>query len=351
LDYRCLADRRSLIADKKFLLACSSFGVTGFQFSSDKVLPHLRKWETGTAVGMNFFGRGYCYLRMFREGFRMRVARILGPVAYLADVCLLYRLAGLSNMAVKFRFVGPGLVHCEEDDVKNVRSGRDVYAEVLGLLELCGDARVGSEFGVGSYSQDSSVLAIPGLKTGGISMSGGDVVRSEHGVAGKVYCAECTFNVNPSGHAKRCRKVRHRDPVAELVGDALHSLDVKALVVSMFPVGTHYTEIVKRYMVSSSQRWYLLEVRPDLKNQPHSDHTYANVFESMYHGEFRVNYLCWLKRDLEANGGEDVYSRGVDVLKFLRGFDDDDVGLSGWVICVHWVIWLVVGVLVCVGIS
>lgn len=249
----------------------------------------------------------------------MRVARILGPMPLLADVCLLYRLAGRAHISVKFTFVGPGLLHCEEADVRESRSGRDVYAEMLGLIEMCEDVRIGS---VVDDSRQNIGLSVAGLEDklpDSLLESPRVSVKTSLGPMAKVRCTRCGFDVNPVGHGDRCRKVRQRDAAAELLGDSLHSMDVKVLVVSMFPKGTHYTEIVKEYVVSSSQRDYLLGIRPDLKSCSYSDHTYANIFETMYCGEFRDKYLCWLRRDLELHGGEDVYSRSVEVLRFLRG--------------------------------
>ena len=263
-DVRCHAARRSLVADRALAMAAMSNSVPGFAYLHEQVLVAVRRFETGGVYSVASYGRGYCYLWMVRPGLRMRVARILGPVPYLREFLVVLRLVGSRVAKVRLRVVAEGLLHCEEGDSEVLV--RDVVAEMHGLLLMDEHMRVGAE---------ETVMA-----------------------SGKVFCQVCRTMINPVGHVFRCRPQRIRRPVAELLGDAVHALDVKTLLVMALPYGAHYTEHSKRFLVASAQRQWLESVGVKLP-VGYSDHTWASEFESRYHGPMRRAYIAWLAGELQ----------------------------------------------------
>jgi len=289
---QCHAGVAVALKDRGFLQACMDMDIPGFQFSSGTILPSVRKWATGTVIGPRAFGRGYCYLSLFVNEMRARVARILGPVPYVTDVCMLFRLAGSSQAFVGFRSVAEGLYHCEKGFVK--KTGRQVFEELLGLIALGPRSRLGIA--------DSSVALLAG--------------RPE-----RFFCEVCGFDVVKLGHEARCRKFVAKDMAAALVGDARHALDVKLLLTQCTPSGTQYTILSQVYISAIAQKEYLEMAMPMLFVEGLSVHSIASRFECLYTGTFRRRYLCWLCADLarRSDVGFDaeegmrlVYSLGVE---------------------------------------
>jgi len=308
----CLAERSTLELDRQFAVGAVTFSLTGFQFRSKKILSHLRKYETGTVMGLESFGRGYCYLGLFREAMRFRVARVLGPVPFVSDVALLYRLAGRDVHRYTVRSVSQGFFHCERSD--EVIDGKDMFALLLGLVEMWPDARIGS----GGFSWVNC------SRCGKYVQPIAHVCRPDTAGKSKVWCDRCCCFVVGEDHEKRCRPKISRDVGRELVGDALHGLDVKmGLVYSLLP-GMQLTEVAKEFVSASAQRNYLQSVEPGLLPEGCSDRQWSNLFESKYDGVFRDKYLDWFSAELEEQYGRSIARSDY----FRRGLPD-----HGWIQC------------------
>jgi len=294
---KCRAMNSVLHLDRQFLLGAITFSLPGFQFRSDRVLPHLRKFETGTVMGLSAFGTGYCYLGLFREAMRFRVARILGPVPYIADVCLMYRVAGLSRHSYAIRAAGQGFFHCEL--VNEVFSGKDTNSALIGLVEMDAKARIGVARVEYCHCFHCCEMVDPvGHVCDGVRRD-----EEDKGKGVKVWCDKCQCNVKPEGHYFRCRPKVSRSISRELVGDALHALDVKMALAYAAPVGTHLTEVAKDFVSSSSQRAYLERLEPEALPHGCSDRRWSNLFESRYSEQFRWDYLHWFEGELMVRFG------------------------------------------------
>jgi len=119
----------------------------------------------------------------------------------------------------------------------------------------------------------------------------------------KKYCSVCGFFVVADGHVDRCRVPVVRDPGAELIGDAVHAMDVKVCLVRAMPSGTKYTEMAKSFLSASAQKAYLQGVEPEACLQSSSERTWSTAFEVSYCGDFRLSYLEWLVSQVLAVDG------------------------------------------------
>lgn len=263
VEAKCSAEAITLRRDAEFLLACLSYKIPGFQFSQERLLPAVRSWATGTVVGPDYFGQGYCYLRFFRERFRFRVARILGPVPLVSDVCMMFRLAGEFSASVVIRAASEGCFHVERS-LRSV-SGRSIYMELLGLIAMNPLSRIGVE-------------------SSGVE---------------RFYCERCKYLVVKDGHELRCTVPIPADPVGDLVGDARHALDVKLLLSVGCPNGSKLTVLSVNYLSSAGQRSYLEPRFPGIIGKNRSDHSWGSAFERQYCGVFRQEYLEWLVKDFD----------------------------------------------------
>lgn len=259
-DKRCRAVGRVLKADYKLVCDVVSMKTPGFAYLHADLLPGFRRFANGAALGVRAFGTGFCYVILVRPEFRLRVARVLGPLPKLEDLLVLLRASGRFKISVQFRDVMPGILHCEEAGIE--RSGAVVVKELLGLLEMNPNYRIGASYGT-----------IPGPK---------------------VKCDVCGFVVKAEGHAERCRLPRTRRPISELIGDAMHSLDVKLCMALSRSPGVHHTELAKKYLSAVGQKKYLLTQTGVRLDNKASDHTWGSEFETRYAGFFRYNYLEWL---------------------------------------------------------
>lgn len=265
----CLVEQSVSRNDKEFVKAALTMSVPDFAYLRSKGLPGARKWGTGVQLGLAAFGRGYCYLPLFRPEFWFRVARVLGPVPLLLDVLVLLRLAGRSQVRAAVRVSAEGILHL---DLGPYVPAFEVVQELSGYLLLQSDIRIGA----------------------GVD---------------KVHCNRCGYFVVPDGHDERCRIVLGRaDPAAELLGDARHAVDVKEAIVAMSPSGTLYTEVAKDYTSGRAQRCYLVSVDELALPEGRSEHSWGSEFERRYFRDqtFRLCYLRWLHEDLRLRYGTSV---------------------------------------------
>jgi len=267
----CQATGRVAATDRECARIAFQTLVPGFAFRTPHGLPEVRKYETGTISDVAAFGQGYCHLRAIRPLARARVARILGPNSLVADVLLMLRVFGMHKARVSLRAVAPGLYHLEEK--KEEMYVRDLVNEMIGVVKLEPMAQIGSS----DPSQD-------GLRAMQLAMD-----------KGKEHCADCGFMVNPVGHAVRCRVPGAvvRNARLELVGDAIHALDVKLAVVCSNTLDSQLTIVSAKFVSGPAQKEYLQVVDPEAV-QGRSIGSWASEFERRYHGEFRAAYLQWL---------------------------------------------------------
>jgi hypothetical protein len=148
--------------------------------------------------------------------------------------------------------------------------------------------------GPGSGTNVGSGLPVPPGE-GGVSLAAA-------GSQAKVLCAKCGFLVRPEGHESRCAPGGQGSGIpkfvpAAWVGDAVHTLDVRRVLVSrvMDPAARHNAYI--SYVKGEEMARYYLDLvdKPEevIKTQGKlpSTHNLATMFEAHYRGAFRENYL------------------------------------------------------------
>jgi len=96
----CHADEPTLRNDRRLALRALEDSPTEQAFLYQDPRSWVKKLA-GTSMGLHEFGAGYCYLHLIRAEYRMRVARLLGPLPLVADVLRLARLVGV-RVADKF---------------------------------------------------------------------------------------------------------------------------------------------------------------------------------------------------------------------------------------------------------
>jgi len=286
---KCFAEESGLKLDKYLALSALDFSIPGYAYVRDDGLCAVWKMETSSVADIRMFGVGYCYLRLVRPRVRLRVARILGPCPLLLDFLLLYRLTGLSVAFVNVRSVGVDLFHVEESVQK--RTGLELARELLGLVSMSIGARIGMDVGLNEGSAN------------GVDVPIGRKGKVKCGVCGKVVspanhsgckmremmdCTKCGCSVLKAGHESRCRIVVDKDPAMELIGDAMHGLDVKIFAL-YYGRNRGYSKFASELMDARAQRSYLESMGVELGNV--SDHSWGSEFERRYHGEFRKLYL------------------------------------------------------------
>lgn len=318
---KCYAAGRVLARDKELAQAALSFSEIGFAYTKPEGLQRARRWENGAILGMGAFGRGYCYLHLIRPGARMRVARILGPCPMVQDVWLLYRLVGVYEASVCFRGVAPGLTHVEYGGA--MRSGLELSSEMLGLAFMGDAMRLGA-------SLEDAVLDLETVASGVATR-----YYSPIGKKGKAVCSQCRKVVTPQehsdcvvrersfcecckcmvvteGHAGRCILPKVKNPALELVGDAMHALDVKVVAIT-YCDKSQYSQIAGELMSAKAQKRYLQQVGVDLGKKA-SDHSWGSEFERRYCGAFRGDYLKLLGVGLVGSGCENRMPPDVKIV-------------------------------------
>jgi len=171
-------------------------------------------------------------------------------------------------------------------DTKDYRTGRHMAKALLGILQLCPDARLGSSHG----DVDSELFG-----TLSVELSEGKLSDRK---AEKVLCKKCGFYVNPVNHVFRCRVVvPARDAKKELLGDAIHMLDVKLVVTSSVVSSDVYTIVVAKYASKAGQASYMRAVGVDV-GCVRGDRDLSNEFERDYLTKYRRQYLDYLAAEL-----------------------------------------------------
>jgi len=134
-------------------------------------------------------------------------------------------------------------------------------------------------------------------------------------------CKLCECSVVADGkHESRCVKPLESCPRAEFLGDALHTWDVKLLVLLSY--SSDWTDEVKEYVSAGAQKRYLQSIGVEL-GAGASDHYWGSEFERLYGGEFRAEYLRGVMTEVGVNCNtvrmltEGKYSEMVSRL-FLR---------------------------------
>lgn len=117
------------------------------------------------------------------------------------------------------------------------------------------------------------------------------------------YCEVCECYVNPEGHDLRCRPVGvglgpavdRTLRLSSWIGDALQTLDVRtALIDAKLPVNI-IAKLMDNFKSAGAQRGYLQMVGMEpAVYKASKDHAVSTIFESMYCGDFRRNYMKWL---------------------------------------------------------
>lgn len=233
------------------------------------------KYQSGYAISVSGYGAGYCYLVAFSPNVRSRVARILGPLPYVADVLRLMRVVGMQAVSARWQFVSKGLYHvvaCSQS--KGPPLGGFFRFGCALLSDVGVDLRVGVEFPIisslfgtsssfysqhfagsdsNSYSSDRNCVALPealalsdagdegsdlcldpfrGLRAAVgcdsdlsyscdkiAQVSDSDGLFSSEALAfmknGKAKCNRCAFVVRVHGHGERCKVKLEADSNSE----------------------------------------------------------------------------------------------------------------------------------------
>jgi len=134
----------------------------------------------------------------------------------------------------------------------------------------------------------------------------------------KEYCTRCGFDVLPDGHELRCKPFVPKDIKArlELVGDAMHALDVKVAIALSSCPHDQMTVVAAKYMSAVGQRRYLVHVGIEVAIELNV-HSAGSEFERRYFGDFRSGYLRWLSARLECYRRVD----GEQVVDMVRSYD------------------------------
>jgi len=172
-------------------------------------------------------------------------------------------------------------------DTKDHRSGRHMAKSMLGILQLCPGARLGA----------SSTDPVSGLFGPLVDVPDGFVDSGRQEVE-KVHCEICGFFVNPVNHVFRCRaSTLKRSARKELLGDAVHMLDVKVLVTNTEVAEKMYTIVASRYASKTGQAAYMRAIGIDLGHK-RSEKDLSNEFERDYIDKHRGPYLKYLSAGL-----------------------------------------------------
>lgn len=110
----------------------------------------------------------------------------------------------------------------------------------------------------------------------------------------KSYCDVCDCLVVTLGHESRCAPKRVTGWPLERVkawfGDTVHRLDLQFVISRLYSDPKLWEAAVIRYASGASQAKYLREYRPELCSTL-NDGQASTLFESVYTGEFRAEYL------------------------------------------------------------
>lgn len=303
----CLAEEGVLEKDRQFAeLAGVSPKLASYLYTEN--LPGVARYVTGDVVSIASFGAGYCPLQAVRPKARMRVARVLGPLPLVADVLRVLNLVGGKEMAsLEWVQVGGGMFHIRpRRGVVPVDGSIVFFSEGLQILRnvgpwaCVGASKDGNEDGGVSLAGTSSLVFKPVGRKGRAACSrckkvvdpGGHVVCS---VRETKYCNLCKMEVVSEGHELRCAVVLEKDARMELLGDAMHALDVKLMAVRCAKP-EELSKFAEKYMCASAQKAYLQREGVNL-GEGLNDHSWGSEFERCYHGEFRKKYLGWLKKE------------------------------------------------------
>lgn len=296
----CHCKMKVLEADLEFVRAAVDLTVKGVAWMLPKGLHGARRWGTGTTFGIGAFGRGYCYLGLFRDEFQYRVARVLGPFPRVVDVLVLLRVAGAYEICGSLVEVAPGCFHVADKGVKQrvqqvVFSLYDAVAKVPNARIGAAADRVWCDY-CGFYVKLEDQCGRPELAGAcheglGLEVDDGEQFVDAAEKPGKGWCDRCGFLVKLEGHEGRCRPKKAVDDGAAFLGDALHAYDVKRLVVAGLPAGSQYTEIAKRYLSAFAQAEYMRAI--GMAGDDWSERQLSTRFERVYSGEFRQAYLEW----------------------------------------------------------
>lgn len=264
----------------------------------------IRRWERGPIFGVSTYGQGYCYLELFKPQVRIRVARLLGPFPYVADVQRLFNFCGTELAHVSFKAVIGSVYHV---DVGCRMQGHELLRELCDIVADNPDARIGAD-GPSVLSDDfmTSVEVKPLLSSKG-------------------YCDVCGFVVVKEGHVSRCRKPDVVDKVRAFVGDALQAVDVKVALAASGVSHAEITDAAKVFLSGSAQAGYMREFYPVVVAGLNVRQC-SNRFEAAYCADFRERYVHWM---LDRVGVAGV----VDPEGYMRGgvrHVVEPVGWLGW---------------------
>jgi hypothetical protein len=219
--------------------------------------------------------------------------------------------AGDSAAAVAKAFRAVYFGSYRRDYVRYVIGSRDIDLRVLATVKDTVAEIVGENTGMAGGEPSAKLRALesaPGkvdeltTEFDGISVGDSFAPGGVKGTTPKMYCTNCSFLVNPDGHELRCGRGGSSDnTVAAWLGDALHTLDVRAALVRGGVNHRELTVVATSYTSAVAQERYMLSVSsPKELGIPgnSSSRTFSNTFEQCYKGEFRRNYLLWLAEDV-----------------------------------------------------
>lgn len=253
---------------------------------------------------------GYCYLNAVAVKDQARAALKFGYGPPPQDFA---HALGLKEFEPSTYLQGGEISMGEDDGVVHLSRGHaeSAVSGVSGLLDALAGTQAGclagadlvdnllnSERSSRSFSPPSVVSGMTGAEVYDVRKRAGSTLSPE---VRRGKCDDCGFVVVLDGHATRCRPERIRasnENRDALVGDAMHAADVKQLVAACTSEEKQMTILANKYIASHAQREYLETFHPGVCQARHSDHTWGTIFEVMYHGDFRRNYLGWLARDM-----------------------------------------------------
>jgi len=117
----------------------------------------------------------------------------------------------------------------------------------------------------------------------------------------RVYCDVCRFMVKAEGHAERCRvksPVTETDRRAAWLGDALHALDVRRVVLMAGVPAASLQPVAQKYIGAAGQKKYVQLLTPELFVSDVSESRWATAFEVDYTDKLREDYIEWLVGEL-----------------------------------------------------
>jgi len=137
----CHAETGVRVLDKRF--ANFSMNVVTASYLGGQYKP-IEKYVKGRAVGVEYFGAGYCYIGAMIPEARVRVARVLGPSPLLTDFLRVYAVVGLSDIPrFHLEFTEAG-VHLTFDGPAVHNRGRWLALSVVKYIRQShGEMRVG----------------------------------------------------------------------------------------------------------------------------------------------------------------------------------------------------------------